>query len=556
MNDGEKKYDLSVVIPCYDEGRSIDRTLVRIAALVAQLNKDVRVAVFVVINNARWAEQAIIENNRRTRQFLAEINARKWGAQIRKRSRRDENILKFLAKSWVDFIMEDMFEWKKAPEICNVWIARKRGLWVASWMTDQKGIIIWTDADTLPSRNYIDEALKFRHDERYGAATWPVDEYDNQSELSELIFIAREIELMWLDAIWGWRILSIWRNEWKQDIPHIPWSNLIIQNRVFQIMWPFPEVPGAEDVIYGMMINIAWVWIERSKKFTVFTDTRVSFRTPRWHGYGHRIWLQLQAINNIDAPYLQSQECILVIGIVATFLKNNAVNWGNLQIWTSRLMQLFQKYKVNVSEDVVKRWHSMLLELVDFSGKFFHPIVEKEVIHTIEATYPLISLREAAQKIIHSSKFLDSTTKNCLLKTIDNAVKKNMGHIAIRFIFLYIDIHKKIFEIGNKIESNIQWIISCKHVYNYEAYFALQHQAMQHMLSGVLAVYKVLLWFEYTQQVTSDYADIIVKLGTMEPDFFVSYLQITDTYLPSELSEIKKLYLELFELIRQLQVEL
>jgi hypothetical protein len=109
-----------------------------------------------------------------------------------------------------------------------------------------------------------------------------------------------------------------------------------------------------------------------------------------------------------------------VIGIVATFLKNNTVNSGNLEIWTSELMQLFQKYGVNVSEDVIKRWHSMLLELVDFSGRFFHPIVEKEVIHTIEATYPLISLRDAAQKIIDSSNFLDSRTKITLSKTIDN----------------------------------------------------------------------------------------------------------------------------------------
>jgi hypothetical protein len=32
---------------------------------------------------------------------------------------------------------------------------------------------------------------------------------------------------------------------------------LIIQNRIFRDMKPFPEVPGAEDVIYGMMLNIA-----------------------------------------------------------------------------------------------------------------------------------------------------------------------------------------------------------------------------------------------------------------------------------------------------------
>jgi hypothetical protein len=45
----------------------------------------------------------------------------------------------------------------------------------------------------------------------------------------------------------------------------------------------------------------------------------------------------------------------------------------------------------------------------------------------------------------------------------------------------------------------------------------------------------------------------------MEPHFFVSYLQvaqIADAYLPGELSEIKMAYLEIFKLIRELQIDL
>jgi len=284
----EERLQAAVVIPSYDEG---DAILPTINAWVCQsISSEVRMALFVVINNSSKPSSKVKDSNRMTHELMmAFIEG-------------GEDPRKFEEKSWQEFtrlknmIREFRFRlalvdlWSKgnAPRKCNVGMARDLGAREACKYLSEDGFLVMTDADTVPQGKYLYHADKIlKVSPKVAALKGAVyvkdwcDHEENERILSK--DCVNDLQVIMQRAA---RIYYLQKPD-RKPFPHLPGSNTVVTKEAYLSVGGIPHINGAEDTELSRKILRAGDVIREVGDFLeVQTSSRVSLRTEKGHGLG------------------------------------------------------------------------------------------------------------------------------------------------------------------------------------------------------------------------------------------------------------------------------
>ncbi|MCX6733464.1 MAG: glycosyltransferase family 2 protein [Candidatus Peregrinibacteria bacterium] len=285
--------DVAIVIPSYNEGQDVVETL---ASIATQRNiDDLKVGIFVVVNNARDAVDEVLASNQATMELLLHLQSDLIPAGLSKRNRALR-----LVNSWNDIgllpskhfgaeeviisnhqiTLIDLSSEGHAPEICNVGLARDTGMRQAIPCTKENGILVSTDADTILGGEYIRNAYDLLSKGEYSAVTGPVMLYAYLDQPLRQIRTQAVVEAENIIGI----IMHIWieknvmhtmKRKW---VPGLAGSNTAIKRSEYIASGGIPHINGAEDTSLGLSLVRQGKKIGSDKGLSIFTDARESDR--------------------------------------------------------------------------------------------------------------------------------------------------------------------------------------------------------------------------------------------------------------------------------------
>jgi len=171
------KYDIAVVVPCYDEWIDVLDTIY--SAAIEAWKVASNIAIFLVINNPLDCDEEILQSNKRTANLIIDIlrNNNLWHKKVSWYDYQQRLRIQKIRELDVDVWLIDCYTRKNAPEVCNVWYARDVGTRsILSFLEDESSIIAHTDADCKLLKWYFKkiEEWFFSWKQEIQISTWEV----------------------------------------------------------------------------------------------------------------------------------------------------------------------------------------------------------------------------------------------------------------------------------------------------------------------------------------------------------------------------------------------
>lgn len=289
----ENSLDVAIVIPSYNEGQNVVHMLGSIAEQIG-IN-DLKVGVFVVVNNARDAVSEVLASNETTIDLLLHLQSDLVPDGLSGRNRilrqlKPWNPIGIFASKKLDaervitskhqVTLIDMSSDGHAPEMCNVGLARDTGMRLAIPCTKDNGILISTDADTMLGEGYVRRAYDLLSKDRYAAATGPVLLYSHVDQPLRQVQgqTISQAESIISGLIFWWIERNIMYTMKRKKVPGLAGSNTAIKRSEYIAAGGIPHINGAEDTNLGLSLLRQGKKICKDKNLYIFTDARESDR--------------------------------------------------------------------------------------------------------------------------------------------------------------------------------------------------------------------------------------------------------------------------------------
>lgn len=366
-----KSLDWALVVPSFREGLDIFKTL---SEGLTQIDVDPeKMAVFVVVNNARDASAEVLESNAQTiylvkslqrRSILkqadatelsesegsGDINGDEMEAQILQRN-------KALIESQVRLILIDISSEGYAPDECNVGLAKNLGGCIATDALRDDGVLTITDADTLISQNHARACLKT---------------FEDDSDLAGLrtihrTFIVEDDEMLAEDISQNkWALYHLIGGFLKATSLHYEESpfllmsgpNINVRAKAFKAIGGIEHIAGAEDMTFSMRLLDNGHKIVRDETLEYHSRGRVSDRTPKGFGCGQEVIDNLNHLADYGKAQVDSFEQNRFIAFMSRSVQGANFIAQDEETWR-RMVRMASPFDIELDdEDIDVLWEA------------------------------------------------------------------------------------------------------------------------------------------------------------------------------------------------------
>lgn len=293
--------DWALVVPSYREGVDVFSTLHR-----GLTQKDVdpsKIAIFVIVNNARDASAEVLASNAET---IALVRLLQWKPTFENVQAEDAaafemarkidpkgfvntaQMYKEAAASQVRLVLIDLSTEGHALEECNVGWAKDIGGRMATDALKDDGVLTITDADTLISPRHASAVLdSFEKDPDLAGLRTIYRTYGNDEEAVCADEIDHHRDTLYFLSHDLVRFTAL---DYKPE-PFMLMSgpNINVRARIFKELGGLEHISGAEDMTFSMKMLDRGHKISRHPDLSYYSKIRASDRTAENCGEGQRV---------------------------------------------------------------------------------------------------------------------------------------------------------------------------------------------------------------------------------------------------------------------------
>jgi hypothetical protein len=307
-----QSFDAAIVIPSFREGFGVLQNLETIADQ-EHVNLS-RIAVAVVVNNARNASAEVLRSNRQTDDIIRGLWTQQPPPSLLQEADQNEKayeaLLTFRKICRADLrpILIDAWRGSNAPRQCNVGLARDWGCRSVWPLLKPFAPIVNTDADTKLVPRYMRTALDLYAETDTNAAKGPAKNvYDDRTK-----HIVQSV-LQYRGHIFKVQnqLLSLQGIPPVQESPIVllmGGANLTLDKETYRDTGGFPHIPGGEDTHLSLKILRSGRHITYDEGLEVHTEARPSDRTHEDNGFGQMIIRLLGHVADFGQLPLQSMQ--------------------------------------------------------------------------------------------------------------------------------------------------------------------------------------------------------------------------------------------------------
>jgi len=351
-----KKYDIAVVVPCYDEWIGVLDTIY--SAAIEAWKVASNIAIFLVVNNSLDPDEEILQSNKQTAKLVIDIlnNNHLGHKKVSWYDYQQRLKIKKIRGLDIDVWLVDCYTPRNAPEVCNVWYARNIGTHsILSFLEDESSIIAHTDADCKLLKWYFQrmEESYFFWENNVEISTWErrfIFE-NSQLETRKQITWIEEIEAD-LSMFGKNHLDSLWNKKIRTNFT--PGSHMHFTKKVFQEVWWFENMAWAEDVTFGMNAQKLWYEIHRINSW-IDTLCRPSDRTEEWHGFWFAImrkWYHDKYKTLIDGPFYNA----ILNASIEVFQQCHESDDFAETLFDSDMNNVFNRSELSVFSDIYEKY--------------------------------------------------------------------------------------------------------------------------------------------------------------------------------------------------------
>lgn len=352
----EKKYDIAVVVPCYNEWVWVLDTIYSAAIEASKVKSNI--AIFLVINNPLGCDEEILRENKKTARLVVdiikdqELGHKKvswydYQQRIRIQKIRELNL---------DVWLVDCYTSRNAPKVCNVWYARNVGTHsILPFLEDESSVIAHTDADCKLLKWYFKrmEESYFSVENNVEISTWErrfvfeKSQWDMKKQIAWIEELESDLSMFGrnhLDQLWSRKIRTNFT----------PGSHMQFTKKVFQAVWWFENMSWAEDVTFGMNAQKIWYEIHRINSW-IDTLCRPSDRTEEWHGFWFDIirkWCHDKHQTLMDGPFYNA----ILNSCIEMFQQCHESDNFTDALLNSKMNETFTRSELSVFSEIYEKY--------------------------------------------------------------------------------------------------------------------------------------------------------------------------------------------------------
>ncbi len=310
----KERYQAGVIIPSYREGGGI---LTVLHSLSVQEGVDLEsVLVMVVINNSRDAARHVLESNRLTQDVVEGLWSSTPPQLLVKEWLKDKYyfqqyvLFQKIARKRMHLVFLDAWSGSNAPQHCNVGKARDWGGKAAYPYVAPGQPFVFTDADCMLDKNYLQSLLGLYQNPSVLAATGYAQSFPDkndplQSHVQTMDIIRQSMEELQERLLKAQGMHSLPQGG---EAVFMPGANMTMRKEVFRKLGGIAHVAGAEDTLFSLGVIRSGAEIVYDPKLCVHTFCRVSDRTHPDNGYGQRLGRIAEQADDVSGMRIYSLE--------------------------------------------------------------------------------------------------------------------------------------------------------------------------------------------------------------------------------------------------------
>ena len=350
------KYDIAVVVPCYDEWIDVLDTIY--SAAIEAWKVASNIAIFLVINNPLDCDEEILQSNKRTANLIIDIlrNNDLWHKRVSWYDYQQRLRIQKIRELDVDVWLIDCYTRKNAPEVCNVWYARDVGTRsILSFLEDESSIIAHTDADCKLLKWYFKkiEEWFFSWEQEIQISTWEVmyKFKESESEIKKQIIWIEQLE--WDLKMFGKNHLDdVWYKRIIRDFT--VGAHMQFTQRLFKEVGGFEQIGWGEDITFWMKAQKLW-YITHNINAWISTLCRPSDRTEEWHGFWFAIkrkWHHDKYQTLMDGPFYNA----ILNSCIEVFQQCHESDNFTETLFSSNMSNIFNDSELSIFSDIYEKY--------------------------------------------------------------------------------------------------------------------------------------------------------------------------------------------------------
>jgi glycosyltransferase involved in cell wall biosynthesis len=443
-NVDEKSLDIAVVIPAYNEGAQIARSLESIAT--QQSLNDMSVAVFVVVNNSRDAAEEVVRANKETIGLISLVQGKVPEVDLdmdmeihvldhlEARSSTLAQQCQVITQSRLNVVLVDLSSPENAPLECNVGYARDIGVKAARpYLKDDSSIYAITDADTTYSATYLVDVLttfELNPDvsiAKGASGTVLVVSGNDIDETEKLVTNLRASEQIGVEQVLNQLLVNMYYLFNDIEVPYSRYSsvggaNIIARASLVDSLDGFQRIPGGEDTDFGIRAASLGFEVQYIESIGVVTDDRASERTDPDSGWGQQISARLDSDHDLSKRFVYGANVSFFYLKIYRVINEANDMYFNQEIscredWIEYVLTNCPELN---SDDVSKLWIENIKQRDNLAehNRFIYRLLKKEVVPRLFHKVTLLDFVEEAERLLVSELESSSLPEHAFMRAM------------------------------------------------------------------------------------------------------------------------------------------